>query len=79
MNEGLAAARRLVKDRLDGGGGGGSARREGGSGGGGGGGGGKGGRGGDVVSLSEADFKAKVVESKDLWLVAFIAPWCGYW
>jgi hypothetical protein len=32
-----------------------------------------------VVTLSESDFKEKVVESKDLWLVAFIAPWCGYW
>lgn len=71
VNEGLAAARSLVKGRLNGGGGGGSSgRREGGS--------GRGGREGEVVTLSEADFKAKVVESKDLWLVAFIAPWCGY-
>jgi protein disulfide-isomerase A6 len=61
-----------VKERLNGGGG-----REGGKEGGREGGRGRGG--GGVVTLTEKDFKEKVVGSKDLWLVAFIAPWCGYW
>lgn len=31
-----------------------------------------------VVDLNEADFKSKVMGSKDDWLVAFTAPWCGH-
>lgn len=33
---------------------------------------------GKVVTLTDDNFKETVVGSKDLWLVAFIAPWCGY-
>jgi len=46
--------------------------------GGGGGGGGSGGSGSEVVELTDASFGDKVLESKDLWAVAFVAPWCGY-
>eukprot|EP00282_Hemiselmis_andersenii_P008385 CAMPEP_0114140228 /NCGR_PEP_ID=MMETSP0043_2-20121206/17267_1 /TAXON_ID=464988 /ORGANISM="Hemiselmis andersenii, Strain CCMP644" /LENGTH=423 /DNA_ID=CAMNT_0001234297 /DNA_START=59 /DNA_END=1329 /DNA_ORIENTATION=- len=42
--------------------------------GGGGGGGGK----SAVVNLNESQFKEKVLNGKDEWLVAFVAPWCGH-
>jgi protein disulfide-isomerase A6 len=41
-------------------------------------GGGKGGGASQVVTLNSADFKSKVMESKDDWLIAFTAPWCGH-
>jgi len=31
-----------------------------------------------VITLTDADFDAKVLSSKDLWLVEFYAPWCGH-
>jgi len=31
-----------------------------------------------VVTLSESDFDETVMKSEDLWLVAFVAPWCGH-
>jgi len=40
-------------------------------------GGGKGGA-SQVVTLNSADFKSKVMDSKDDWLIAFTAPWCGH-
>lgn len=45
-----------------------------------GGGGGSGGGGGasEVVTLTDSNFDGKVLKSKDTWLVAFIAPWCGH-
>jgi len=53
---------------------------KGGSSGGGGGGGGGHGSGGpsDVVELTEQTFQAKVLDSEELWIVAFTAPWCGH-
>jgi len=33
---------------------------------------------GDVELLSTKDFETKVLESSDLWLVEFYAPWCGH-
>ena len=55
---------------------------KGGSSGGGGGGGGGGGHGSggpsDVVELTEQTFQAKVLDSEELWIVAFTAPWCGH-
>jgi len=46
----------------------------------GGGGGGYGGGGGDskVVELTDGNFEKKVIASKEPWLVAFVAPWCGH-
>jgi len=33
---------------------------------------------GDVVVLTEANFKEKVLKSDELWVVEFYAPWCGH-
>mmetsp|Transcript_11608 Transcript_11608/g.16793 ORF Transcript_11608/g.16793 Transcript_11608/m.16793 type:complete len:452 (-) Transcript_11608:501-1856(-) len=45
----------------------------------------QGGNGGDageqpskVVQLTSGNFKEMVLESKDVWIVAFVAPWCGH-
>lgn len=32
----------------------------------------------DVVELTEATFKSKVINSDDVWIVEFYAPWCGH-
>jgi protein disulfide-isomerase A6 len=32
----------------------------------------------DVVQLTEADFKDKVLRGDGVWLVEFYAPWCGH-
>ncbi|CAG9117976.1 unnamed protein product [Plutella xylostella] len=32
----------------------------------------------DVVTLTDSNFKELVLESDDLWLVEFYAPWCGH-
>lgn len=32
----------------------------------------------DVVELTQANFKSKVIDSDQLWLVEFYAPWCGH-
>lgn len=32
----------------------------------------------EVVMLNSANFKSKVLESNELWLVEFFAPWCGH-
>jgi protein disulfide-isomerase A6 len=70
-----------------GGGGGGSGSGSGGGGGGkgggGGGGGGKGsgaepGGGRNVIELTEENFDRLVLESDDVWMVEFYAPWCGH-
>lgn len=31
-----------------------------------------------VIQLSESDFKEQVLNSKDLWMIEFYAPWCGH-
>lgn len=40
------------------------------------GGGSKGGN--EVVELTDSNFDKVVMQSKDLWLVEFFAPWCGH-
>lgn len=64
---GLAAARKKVKDQLDG------KSSSGGNG-------GKAGSGNDevVVELTDSNFKKLVLDSEDVWLVAMVAPWCGH-
>ncbi|KAL1123640.1 hypothetical protein AAG570_002716 [Ranatra chinensis] len=33
---------------------------------------------GDVIELTESNFDKTVLESDDMWLVEFFAPWCGH-
>merc|ERR1712079_328159 len=62
------SAQKLVQDRL-----GGKSSSGGGKSGGGG-----GGAKGDVVELTDSNFKKLVLQSDDMWLVEFFAPWCGH-
>ncbi|XP_037082891.1 protein disulfide-isomerase A6 homolog [Pollicipes pollicipes] len=55
-----------------------NARSGGKSGGGGGGSGGGGGDAKDVIELTDSNFDKMVIESDDIWLVEFFAPWCGH-
>uniref|UniRef100_A0A0K2SVX8 protein disulfide-isomerase n=1 Tax=Lepeophtheirus salmonis TaxID=72036 RepID=A0A0K2SVX8_LEPSM len=62
------AAQKVVSSRLGGGGGGGGSgggrkKKEGGNG---------------VVELTDSNFKKEVLDSDDMWLVEFFAPWCGH-
>ncbi|XP_069462072.1 protein disulfide-isomerase A6 [Ambystoma mexicanum] len=69
VDSALSALRSLVKDRLGGRSSGGyeSGRRSGG-----------GGSKKDVVELNDDNFDATVLNSEDIWLVEFFAPWCGH-
>lgn len=72
MNEAMSVARTVAMDRLSGkrtGGGGGS------SGGGRSSGGGSSSDGKDVVQLTDSNFEETVINSDDMWLVEFFAPW----
>jgi len=60
------AAQKLVRERTGGKSGGGGGGSDGGS--------GK----SDVVTLTEANFKKKVLQSDDMWIIEFYAPWCGH-
>ncbi|XP_043247248.1 protein disulfide-isomerase A6 homolog [Amphibalanus amphitrite] len=66
---GLRAAKDMVNARIGG------KSSGGGSGGGGGGGGGSD---KDVIELTDSNFDKMVIESDDIWLVEFFAPWCGH-
>jgi len=61
------SAQRLVSERL-----GGKSSGSGGSSGG-----GSGGQ-ADVVELTDSNFKKLVMQSDDMWLIEFFAPWCGH-
>ena len=37
-----------------------------------------GGKDGEVVELTESNFKKLVLQSDDMWLIEFFAPWCGH-
>jgi len=67
--EAAKQAQQIVMDRLGGKSSGGSS---------GGGSGGSGGSSGDVIELTESNFKKQVLDSDDMWLVEFFAPWCGH-
>lgn len=67
----LSKLKSLVQDRLKGRGG--SSGRSGGSGGKSG-----GGSADDVVELTDSNFERLVLDSDDMWLVEFFAPWCGH-
>ncbi|XP_065344874.1 protein disulfide-isomerase A6 homolog [Cloeon dipterum] len=66
VDAGFKALRDAVDDRLGG-------KRSGGGGSSGGSGSDK-----DVIELTDSNFASKVLESEDLWLVEFFAPWCGH-
>ncbi|XP_035260754.1 protein disulfide-isomerase A6 [Anguilla anguilla] len=66
------ALRSLVKDRMAGKTGGSEQGRQGGGGGGG------GGSKKDVVELTDDNFDSTVLNSEEVWLVEFFAPWCGH-
>ncbi|XP_021467192.2 protein disulfide-isomerase A6 [Oncorhynchus mykiss] len=68
----LNTLRTLVKDRMSGRSGGSDNNRQ--SGGGGGGGGSK----KNVVELTDDNFDRLVLDSGEVWLVEFFAPWCGH-
>ncbi|KAM5164368.1 protein disulfide-isomerase A6 [Mantella aurantiaca] len=70
----LSALRSLVKDRLNGKGGGGGqdyGKQKYSSGG------GSGGK-KEVIELTDENFDRQVLNSDDVWLVEFFAPWCGH-
>jgi protein disulfide-isomerase A6 len=31
-----------------------------------------------VIELTDSNFQEKVINSDDIWLVEFFAPWCGH-
>ena len=71
MNEAMSVARTVAMDRL-------SGKKTGGGGGGSSGGGRSGGGssdGKDVVELTDSNFEQNVINSEDMWLVEFFAPW----
>ena len=63
---GLAAARKKVKEQLDGGSSSGGGSKSG------------GGSSGDVIELTDLNFDKLVLQSDDVWLVEFFAPWCKF-
>ncbi len=32
----------------------------------------------DVIELTDSNFESLVLDSDDMWLVEFFAPWCGH-
>lgn len=76
VNEAMSVAKTVAMDRL-------SGKKTGGGGGGGSSGGGRSSGGGssdnkDVVQLTDSNFEETVINSDDMWLVEFFAPWCGH-
>uniref|UniRef100_A0A669CMI6 Protein disulfide-isomerase A6 n=1 Tax=Oreochromis niloticus TaxID=8128 RepID=A0A669CMI6_ORENI len=67
----MNALRNLVKERLSGRSGGSDYKQSGG-------GGSSGGNKKDVVELTDDNFDKMVLDSDDVWLVEFFAPWCGH-
>jgi protein disulfide-isomerase A6 len=61
---GLAQARKKVKEQLDGGSSGGSSGKS------------SGGSKDEVIELTDSNFDKLVLQSDDVWLVEFFAPWC---
>merc|ERR1711962_253057 len=72
VDEAMKAAKRMVNDQMNGKGGSrGSSGGRGGSG-------GSGGGSDDVVELTDSNFEDEVLNTKDIVLVEFFAPWCGH-
>jgi protein disulfide-isomerase A6 len=70
VDEAMSQLKSIVKQRLGGGSSsGGGSKSSGGSG---------SGDSKDVIELTDANFEDKVLNSDDIWLVEFFAPWCGH-
>ncbi|XP_064653166.1 protein disulfide-isomerase A6 homolog [Lineus longissimus] len=71
VNAALDHARKLVQSKMSGKSGSGGGSRSGG---------GSGGSGNqeDVIELTDSNFESLVINSDDVWLVEFYAPWCGH-
>lgn len=63
---GLAQAKKKVKEQLDGGSSSGGSKSGGGS------------SKDDVIELTDSNFEKLVLQSDDVWLVEFFAPWCKF-
>ncbi|XP_053315102.1 protein disulfide-isomerase A6 [Spea bombifrons] len=70
IDSALSALRSFVKDRLGGRSGGSDSGRQSRS--------GSGGSKKDVIELTDDNFNREVLNSDDVWLVEFFAPWCGH-
>ena len=70
VDAGLSAVKQIVQQRLSGGRSGSSGSGSGGR--------RSSGRQEDVVELTDSNFEELVLNSKDIWLVEFFAPWCGH-
>ena len=66
VDSAMAELKKLVNARL-----GGSGSKGGSSGGG-------SGNNKDVITLTDSNFEEMVMQSEDMWLVEFFAPWCGH-
>jgi protein disulfide-isomerase A6 len=71
VDDALSQLRSMVKSRMGGGDSSGSSSGNSGSS-------GSGSGSSDVVELTEANFDSLVLNSNDIWLVEFFAPWCGH-
>ena len=71
VDEAISQLKAIAKERLGGGssGGSGGSKSSGGSG---------SGDSKDVIELTDSNFEKMVLESDDIWLVEFFAPWCGH-
>jgi len=67
VDQALSELKKIVNARMGGKSGGGSSGGSGGS-----------GSDKDVVELTESNFDKLVMQSDDMWLVEFFAPWCGH-
>lgn len=65
VDDAMNQLKKLVKERLDGKSSSGGGKSSGGS-------------AGDVVELTDSNFESLVLNSDDMWLVEFFAPWCGH-
>ncbi|KAG1663666.1 Protein disulfide-isomerase A6 [Nymphon striatum] len=71
IDNAMTGLRNLAKERLSGGGSSGGGSRGSGSG-------GSGSGKKAVIELTDSNFEKTVIDSDDIWLVEFYAPWCGH-
>jgi protein disulfide-isomerase A6 len=66
VDEALRQVKNIVNERLSGKSGGGKEKKK------------PSGDSKDVVELTDSNFKSLVLDSNDMWMVEFFAPWCGH-